>query len=44
MLYRVFGKTGETVSALGVGGSHIGNRPLVSWTNGKVLSPVTRPS
>jgi aryl-alcohol dehydrogenase-like predicted oxidoreductase len=24
MLYRSFGKTGETVSALGVGGSHIG--------------------
>ena len=24
MLYRTFGKTGETVSAIGVGGSHIG--------------------
>jgi hypothetical protein len=24
MLYRSFGKTGETVSVIGVGGSHIG--------------------
>ena len=24
MLYRAFGKTGETVSVMGVGGSHIG--------------------
>ncbi len=27
MLYRSFGKTGETVSVLGVGGSHIGQIP-----------------
>lgn len=27
MLYRTFGKTGETVSVIGVGGSHIGQTP-----------------
>jgi len=27
MLYRSFGKTGETVSCIGVGGSHIGQAP-----------------
>jgi len=27
MLYRSFGKTGETVSVIGVGGSHIGKAP-----------------
>jgi predicted aldo/keto reductase-like oxidoreductase len=27
MLYRDFGKTGETVSAIGVGGSHVGQTP-----------------
>uniref|UniRef100_Q022V8 Aldo/keto reductase n=1 Tax=Solibacter usitatus (strain Ellin6076) TaxID=234267 RepID=Q022V8_SOLUE len=27
MLYRSFGKTGETVSVIGVGGSHIGQTP-----------------
>jgi uncharacterized protein len=28
MLYRKFGSTGETVSAIGLGGSHIGKAPL----------------
>ncbi len=37
MLYRKFGKTGETVSAIGLGGSHIGKPSLTQTQSTKLI-------
>lgn len=37
MLYRKFGKTGETVSAIGLGGSHIGKKDLTTQQSVRIM-------
>jgi len=38
MLYRAFGKTGETVSVIGVGGSHIAKTPSADVST-RIIAP-----